>query len=141
MSGDTVAERKPHPLPTVARGREFGVAPDACVYVGDAERDIVAGRAAGMQTVVAAYGYLGEDDDPTAWHATGIVQQAGDIATWLSSASPCQPGNREGDDLMDLSVPNIVFAGLAALLGLLVGWLAGRNRTHAAELELATARA
>ena len=49
--------------------RSRASSPDRCVYVGDAERDIVAGRAAGMQTVVAAYGYLGAEDDPAAWAA------------------------------------------------------------------------
>ncbi len=84
VSGDTVAERKPHPLPLLHAAGLAGVAPERCVYVGDAERDIVAGRAAGMQTVVAAYGYLGESDDPGTWNAHGII-----VAT--------RPGARLGD--------------------------------------------
>ena len=92
VSGDTVAERKPHPLPMFHAAAMARVPPEHCVYVGDTERDISAGRAAGMQTVVAAYGYLGADDDPTAWNATGIVQQPGEIAAWLALRHIANPG-------------------------------------------------
>lgn len=84
VSGDTVAERKPHPLPLLHAAMLAGVAPERCVYVGDAERDIVAGRAAGMQTVVAAYGYLGEHDEPAAWNAAGIVHQPAELLDWVT---------------------------------------------------------
>lgn len=84
VSGDTVAERKPHPLPLLHAAEVAGVAPARCVYVGDAERDIVAGRAAGMQTVIAAYGYLGDDDTPEAWNADGIVTHPAQLLEWLT---------------------------------------------------------
>jgi 2-phosphoglycolate phosphatase len=84
VSGDTVAERKPHPLPLLHAAELSRVAPGDCVYIGDAERDIVAGRAAGMQTVVAAYGYLGETDEPERWGSTGIVQRPEQISEWLA---------------------------------------------------------
>jgi phosphoglycolate phosphatase len=71
VSGDTVAERKPHPLPLLHAATLLRLAPAQCVYVGDALRDIVAGRAAGMRTVVAAYGYL--DEDPAAWGADHAI--------------------------------------------------------------------
>jgi len=83
VSGDTVAERKPHPLPLLHAASLAGVAANRCVYIGDAERDIVAGRAAGMQTVVAAYGYLGDDDRPESWQADGIITQPARIVDWL----------------------------------------------------------
>jgi len=83
VSGDTVAERKPHPLPLLHAASLIGVAPEHCVYVGDAERDIQAGRAAGMRTVVAAYGYLGAADDPVAWQPTGIVQEPSELLEWV----------------------------------------------------------
>jgi N-acetyl-D-muramate 6-phosphate phosphatase len=83
VSGDTVNERKPHPLPLLHAAAVTGVSPDYCVYVGDAERDIVAGRAAGMQTVVAAYGYLSQDDRPDSWHADGIIERPEDVVDWL----------------------------------------------------------
>jgi N-acetyl-D-muramate 6-phosphate phosphatase len=83
VSGDTVAERKPHPLPLLHAAGLIRVAPAACVYVGDAERDIQAGRAAGMRTVVAAYGYLGDDDSPASWNATGIVDHPQQLLSWV----------------------------------------------------------
>lgn len=59
VSGDTTPFSKPHPEPLFEAARRLGVAPQSCVYVGDDERDIVAGLAAGMKTVAATYGYLG----------------------------------------------------------------------------------
>lgn len=73
VGGDTLAERKPHPLPLLHAAREIGVAPEACVYVGDDERDIVAAHAAAMPSVVALWGYRPEDADPLAWRATVAV--------------------------------------------------------------------
>lgn len=73
VSGDTVAERKPHPLPLLHAARLLGLAARECVYVGDAERDIVAGRAAGMLTVVATYGYVDAREDTGAWGADHAV--------------------------------------------------------------------
>jgi phosphoglycolate phosphatase len=83
VSGDTVAQRKPHPLPLLHAAAISGVTPEQCVYVGDAERDIRAGRAAGMQTVVAAYGYLGASDDPAAWKAHGVVHHPHELLDWV----------------------------------------------------------
>ena len=62
ISGDTTAHSKPHPEPLFEAARRLGFEPQRCVYVGDDERDIVAGRAAGMGTVAATYGYLGATD-------------------------------------------------------------------------------
>ena len=79
ISGDTLPERKPHPLPLLHAAGLIRVEPAACVYVGDAERDVQAGRAAGMRTVVAAFGYIGPDEDPTTWLADEIVEQPADL--------------------------------------------------------------
>jgi phosphoglycolate phosphatase len=84
VSGDTVAQRKPHPLPLLHAAQLTGVAPELCVYVGDAERDVIAGRAAGMQTVVAKYGYLGPNDHPETWNATGLVDRPEQILEWTT---------------------------------------------------------
>jgi phosphoglycolate phosphatase len=83
VSGDTVAERKPHPLPLLHAARLVGVAPERCVYVGDAERDIQAGRAAGMTTVVAAYGYIAADEDPRHWQPHGVVREPRELLAWI----------------------------------------------------------
>ncbi len=67
IGGDTLAERKPHPMPLLYAADAIGIAPEACVYVGDDARDITAARAAGMPSVVALWGYRLDDDDPVAW--------------------------------------------------------------------------
>lgn len=69
VSGDTTPHAKPHPEPLLEAARRLGVAPERCVYVGDDERDIVAGLAAGMRTVAATYGYLGAKSDTQSWGA------------------------------------------------------------------------
>jgi len=63
VCGDTTAYAKPHPEPLLEAARRIGVAPAHCLYVGDDERDIVAGLAAGMGAVAATYGYLGANAD------------------------------------------------------------------------------
>ncbi|MDP1955585.1 MAG: HAD-IA family hydrolase [Polaromonas sp.] len=69
VCGDTTPHAKPHPAPLLEAARLLGLPPGRCVYVGDDERDIVAGRAAGMPTVAAAYGYLGLATDTGGWKA------------------------------------------------------------------------
>jgi len=83
VSGDTVAERKPHPMPLLHAARTLGLAPAACVYVGDAERDIQAGRAAGMSTIAAAYGYRGSDEDPSDWGPDAVIQSPDELMSWI----------------------------------------------------------
>ena len=69
VSGDTTPHAKPHPEPLFEAARRLQVDPTSCVYVGDDERDIVAGLAAGMATVAATYGYLGQQTDVARWNA------------------------------------------------------------------------
>ena len=69
ISGDTTPYAKPHPAPLLEAAKRLGVEPGRCIYVGDDERDIVAGHAAGMATVAATYGYLGALTDITLWNA------------------------------------------------------------------------
>ena len=83
VCGDTTAHPKPHPEPLLHAARALGVAPARCVYVGDAARDIEAGRAAGMHTLVASYGYLGDADAPEDWLADGTLDAPGDLLAWL----------------------------------------------------------
>ncbi len=85
ISGDTTAERKPHPLPLLEACRQLRTAPQTCVYVGDAKRDIEAGQRAGMATLVALYGYLADDDQPECWGANGLLQHPGDLIAWLDA--------------------------------------------------------
>lgn len=73
ISGDTTPHAKPHPAPLLEAARQLGLAPEQCAYVGDDERDIVAGRAAGMPTVAAAYGYLGTTAATEDWNADATI--------------------------------------------------------------------
>lgn len=83
VSGDTVTPRKPHPAPLLHACRLTGVEPAAAIYIGDAERDITAGRAAGMRTLIALYGYLSTNDRPDRWQADGAVNAPGEILEWV----------------------------------------------------------
>lgn len=73
VSGDDCPRPKPHPDTLLLACELIGAAPEHCLYVGDAERDIEAGRAAGMQTIIAMYGYLDVRDRPESWGATGMI--------------------------------------------------------------------
>ena len=69
VCGDTLEEAKPSPKPLYYAAEQLTVDPKDCVYIGDAERDIVAGRNAGMVTVLAEYGYISSTDQPQQWLA------------------------------------------------------------------------
>ena len=73
VSGDTTPHAKPHPEPLLEAARRMQIAPESCIYVGDDERDIQAGRAAGMKTVAACYGYLGAKADTSHWGADAQI--------------------------------------------------------------------
>lgn len=75
VGGDTTPHAKPHPEPLFEAARRLGLPPEACLYVGDDERDIVAGRAAGMPTVAALYGYLGAKTDVQAWGSDFFIEE------------------------------------------------------------------
>ena len=74
ISGDTTPHAKPHPAPLLEAARRLGLEPARCIYVGDDERDIVAGLAAGMGTVAADYGYLGDKADTATWGAHARIK-------------------------------------------------------------------
>jgi 2-phosphoglycolate phosphatase len=73
VGGDSTPHSKPHPAPLLEAARLLGFAPQRCIYVGDDERDIVAGRAAGMPTVAATYGYLGGTPEVRGWGADASI--------------------------------------------------------------------
>jgi phosphoglycolate phosphatase len=88
VCGDTTPHTKPHPAPLLAAATGLGVLPSRCVYVGDAERDVAAGMAAGMRTIVARYGYIDADEDPESWPADGTIDGPGALLAWLPAVIP-----------------------------------------------------
>ena len=78
IGGDTTAHMKPHPAPLLAATEMIRIEPRSCIYVGDDERDIRAGRAAGMRTVAVRFGYL-NGSNPEEWGADCIVSTPLDI--------------------------------------------------------------
>ena len=85
LSGDSLPERKPHPRPLRVAAEQMSVTAAECVYLGDAERDMQAARAAGMRGVVARYGYLGSQDPCERWQADAWVDSAGEFMHWWSA--------------------------------------------------------
>ena len=83
VGGDTTPHAKPHPAPLLEAARQIGVPPQLCAYVGDDERDIIAGRAAGMPTVAAAYGYLGATADTSHWKADATIATPAELLQLL----------------------------------------------------------
>ncbi len=86
VCGDTTAHAKPHPAPLIEAARRLGVPASECIYVGDDRRDVEAGRAAEMGTVVAAWGYLGDGDAPAAWGADRLIERADELIAFIGGA-------------------------------------------------------
>ena len=83
ICGDTTPNPKPHPAPLLAAAEKLGIPARQCIYVGDDERDVQAGHAAGMPVVVARYGYLGNGTPPERWGADGFVDAPADLLRLL----------------------------------------------------------
>jgi len=87
VSGDTTPYSKPHPEPLLEACRRVGVAPENCIYIGDAVHDITAGKQADMKALVALYGYLKPDDQPEHWGADALISHPAHLMHWIESAS------------------------------------------------------
>ncbi|NOY67814.1 MAG: HAD-IA family hydrolase [Gammaproteobacteria bacterium] len=83
ISGDTTENRKPHPQPILHACTISGRTVNECLYIGDAERDIQAGRHAGMKTLIAMYGYIEAQDNPESWGADDYINTPEEIIDWL----------------------------------------------------------
>jgi phosphoglycolate phosphatase len=83
ICGDTTPHPKPHPAPLLAASASIKVPVGDCLYVGDDERDVQAGRAAGMQVVVARYGYLGNGRPPELWGADALIDDPAELLPML----------------------------------------------------------
>jgi len=83
VCGDSAPRAKPHPDPLLLAASQLGIAPAACIYVGDDLRDIQAGQAAGMTTISAAWGYLGDGAPIEHWGADHLAQSPSDLLKLL----------------------------------------------------------
>ena len=83
VCGDDAARAKPHPDTLLKACELTGRHVDECLYVGDAERDIQAGKAAGMRTVISLYGYIDDADKPHEWEADGAIQHPSELLALL----------------------------------------------------------
>jgi 2-phosphoglycolate phosphatase len=83
VCGDTAARAKPYPDSLLVAAGMLAVPPTDCVYVGDAERDVEAGNAAGMVTLVARYGYIHQDEQPELWPTHGFIGSPLELLSWL----------------------------------------------------------
>ena len=83
VCGDDAARAKPHPDTLLKACELTGRRIDECLYVGDAERDIQAGKAAGMRTVISLYGYIDDADKPHEWEADGVIQHPSELLALL----------------------------------------------------------
>ena len=86
VSGDTAMHPKPHPAPLLLACDRLSIEPGAAVYVGDSRSDIESGRAAGLTTVSAGWGYLDPDDPPSDWGADVDVDTPHDLLAWIRRA-------------------------------------------------------
>ena len=86
IAGDTTPHSKPHPAPLLEAARRAGWSPAQCMYVGDDLRDVQAGHAAGMTTVIAAWGYLGSGEPIESWGADHIIRTPDELLNLLAMA-------------------------------------------------------
>lgn len=83
VSGDTCPQPKPHPAPMLAAAEMCSAVPAQCLYLGDAERDIQAARAAEMSALVAGWGYLDAGDRPHTWGAHALIRHPAETLDYL----------------------------------------------------------
>jgi N-acetyl-D-muramate 6-phosphate phosphatase len=82
-SGDSLPHTKPHPLPLLTAARTIGIAPERCVYLGDALRDVQAARAANMVALAARYGYVSAHDLAAQWPVTAWIEEPLELLDWV----------------------------------------------------------
>ena len=75
VTGDMLQETKPNPEGLLLAANILDVNLNETVYVGDDERDIIAGKNAGMKTVVADFGFINKDHDILSWNADSIITE------------------------------------------------------------------
>src|SRR5690606_4248217 len=83
ISGGDTVNSKPHPEPLLAASNALAVSPGECIYLGDDLRDVQASLAAGMEPVIARYGYLGGDSPPESWGARYLIDHPEELLGYL----------------------------------------------------------
>lgn len=83
VSGDTCDEAKPSTQPMFYACRQINVKPENCIYAGDAERDMLAGKNAGMKTVLANWGYIAATDKTETWHYDRRIDKPMDLLEYI----------------------------------------------------------
>jgi phosphoglycolate phosphatase len=98
LSGDSLPVSKPDPLPLLTAAHRIAVAPERCVYVGDALRDMQAARAAGMVGLAARYGYIGPAEHTADWPVTAWIDSPLELLDWvgLPRAALAVPAGADG---------------------------------------------
>jgi phosphoglycolate phosphatase len=83
ICGDETTYTKPHPEPLLTASNKMAISPTNCIYLGDDIRDVQASLAAGMQPIVACYGYLGNDQPPETWGARYLINHPEELLAYL----------------------------------------------------------
>jgi len=83
VAGDSTPHAKPDPTPLLTAAAALGCAAGECIYIGDAERDVAAARAAGMRALIAAYGYVAAHEEPARWGGEALVHTPLDLLAWI----------------------------------------------------------
>lgn len=83
LSGDSLPVCKPDPLPLLTAAQRIAVAPEQCLYLGDALRDMQAARAANMVALGARYGYIGAQEDTANWPVTAWIDSPSELLDWV----------------------------------------------------------
>ena len=83
VSGDTLPQKKPDPAPLLLACSEIGSTPERSIYIGDDERDIQAGKSAGMKTLAVSWGFIVDEDSPHDWNADAVIDHPSEILAWM----------------------------------------------------------
>lgn len=94
VTGDCLPERKPSPQPIISGCAQLGTAPQHCVTIGDAERDVQASHRAGAMSLIALYGYINGEDQVRRWGAEGLIGHPLEALRWLAPSRPAGSAGR-----------------------------------------------
>ena len=83
ICGDSLPKQKPDPYPIMHACSLIKADVKKCLYVGDMKTDVLASKAAGAKSLVALYGYIGNEDNPYSWEADGYIEKPIEILDWL----------------------------------------------------------